>query len=159
MLFHLTTIGAIHTVISLVALGCALISLIRDGAILPTNPTGKAYVILTVTASLLAFGVMKTGHLSVAHALTALVLLCVGVGVFAHKIPAIKHLQTLALSTSLLLSLVPATVETFTRLPVDAPLASGPDSPIIQTSLGVLFLLYIAGVSYQIWQARKRQAH
>jgi hypothetical protein len=48
---------------------------------------------------------------------------------------------------------IPTTVESLSRLPVGAPLApEGPESPLVKQILGIIFLLYLAGL---FWQYKK----
>jgi len=62
------------------------------------------------------------------------------------------YLQTLAMSFSFMLLLVPGTNETLSRLPVGHPLASGIDSPIVKSALAGLFVLFLIGTAYQMFK-------
>ena len=44
--------------------------------------------------------------------------------------------------------------ETFTRLPVGAPLFTGPDDPALRPVVGTLFLLFLIGAGLQVWRLR-----
>ena len=46
--------------------------------------------------------------------------------------------------------------ETSTRLPVGAPLASGPDDPGLQAAVGIAFLVFLAGAALQVRDLRRR---
>jgi hypothetical protein len=46
--------------------------------------------------------------------------------------------------------MIPAINETTTRLPPSAPLASGPNDPLILTLVGVALVLYVAGTVLQL---------
>jgi hypothetical protein len=54
--------------------------------------------------------------------------------------------------------LVPGVTETTTRLPVSAPLASGPDDPLVQRLVGICFLLFLVGATLQVIRMRARKA-
>jgi len=58
--------------------------------------------------------------------------------------------QIIAISTTLFLSMIPATVETLTRVPISYPIASGPNDPKIQIGLLAFVVLYVIGVTYQL---------
>ena len=53
----LTTLGVIHTAISLIAVAAGFIALIRDKEISPRNRVGQVYVIMTVLTCLTGFGI------------------------------------------------------------------------------------------------------
>jgi len=54
-LLNLSVLGAIHTAISLVALGAGAFALMRDKAINPAILLGKVYVIMTVLTCVTGF--------------------------------------------------------------------------------------------------------
>ncbi|HEY9049398.1 MAG TPA: hypothetical protein VIN08_26045, partial [Ohtaekwangia sp.] len=66
-----------------------------------------------------------------------------------------RYFEIFWLSFSFFLSLVPTVNETFTRVPVGSPLAKAPTDPIIAITLLSLFILFVAGVVYQLVQQRK----
>lgn len=154
---HLSTLGIIHTSISIIAVLIALFCLNRAGRIDPANKWGKAYVWLTVITCLTGLPIMKTGHFTPGHYDAILVLLLLPLGVFAKNIfgKAANYLQVIIMSTTLFLSLIPAVVETLTRLPLSHPLAADAGDPIAGKALSGLFLLFIVGVVYQIVKMRK----
>jgi hypothetical protein len=39
-------------------------------------------------------------------------------------------------------------------VPVGAPLFSGPEDPALAKTIGVLFLLFVAGAGLQVWRMR-----
>ncbi|GAB3937442.1 hypothetical protein [Mucilaginibacter myungsuensis] len=156
---HLSTLGIIHTIISIFALIAAFVALPRYGRISPRSATGKVYIFLTVITCLTGFPIMRFGHPSPGHFLGLIILLILPVAVYARSIKflgqAWAYVEVILMSTTLFLSLVPAVNETLTRLPIEAPLATGPDSPILKMSLLVLLLLYFAGVTYQVIKLKK----
>lgn len=158
---HLSLLGIIHTVISIVAIIVAIIALFRYGKINPANGTGKLYILLTIITCLTGFPIMKTGHPSAGHALGVIILVILPVAVYARSIrffgKGADYIQIIIMSLTLFFSMIPATVETLTRLPIDQPVASGPDSPIVKMWLGIWFALYIAGTLYQLIKLRKQK--
>lgn len=160
---HLSILGIIHTAISVIAIIVALYALLRDGKISPQNSRGRWYIFLTVVTCLTALPIMKTGHFTQAHALAVIVLVVVSLAVYT---PSFKflgksaaYIQVFLMSLTLFFSFIPAIVETLTRLPISGPIASGPDSPVIQMGLMTLVVVFVAGVAYQffkIWQRGKK---
>src|SRR5579863_4127225 len=64
---HLSTLGIIHTAISIIALLVAFNALYRDGKLDPSNGRGRLYIWLTIITCVTGFPIMKTGHLTPGH--------------------------------------------------------------------------------------------
>lgn len=155
---HLSILGIIHTAISVLAIVFAVIALLRDGKIDPLNTMGKLYIYFTVVACLTALPIMKTGHFTPGHGLAIIILILIPVGLYAKSIKFLgkstDYVQTIALSTTIFLSMVPTTIESLTRLPISHPIADGPNAPVIQIGLLTFFVLYLIGVAYQVIKIR-----
>lgn len=158
---HLSPLGIFHTAISVLAVLFALYALIRYGKIDPATGNGKLYIILTAIGCLTAFPIMKTGHLSAGHGLAVIVLLLLPMGVYAKSIrffgKGAEYIQTIVMSSTLFFSMIPAIIETLTRLPISHPLAADPNDPVAKMGLLILVTLYIAGVLYQIVKIRSKR--
>jgi len=154
---HLSTLGIIHTAISIIAILVAFYAVYREGKIDPLSGFGKLYIWLTVLTCVTGFPIMKTGHLSGGHFIAILIVILLPLGIYAGRIfgKAAAYVQVIILSATLFLSLVPAVIETLTRLPINSPIASGPADPIVKTGLAILFALFIVGVVYQIFRLRR----
>lgn len=155
---HLSALGIIHTAISIIALLVAYYALYRSGKIDPASGSGKSYIILTILTCVTGFPIMKTGHLTPGHYVAIIILILLPIGIYANRFlgKAGKYVQVVAMSTTLFLSMVPAIVETLTRLPISHPIAAGPDDLILKNSLTALFVLYLSGVIYQVVKIKKR---
>jgi hypothetical protein len=153
--------GIIHTLISIIAVIAAVISLINFGKIDPKSKSGKVYIWFTILSCLSSFLVMKTGHLSSAHGLSVLVLCILPVGLYAKKIhffgTKADYIQVTLMSATLFFSLIPAIIETSTRVPLSHPIAANDQSPVIKTMLIVLVILYAIGVTYQVKMIRSER--
>jgi hypothetical protein len=151
---HLSILGIFHTAISVLAVIIAVISLLCDGKIEPKSTSGKLYIIATIIACLTALPIMKTGHPSPGHTLAVVILLLLPLGVYGNSIKALgkgsAYLQVIVMSTTLFLSMIPAIVETLTRLPISHPLAADPNAPIVKMGLTALVLAFFAGIVYQV---------
>lgn len=156
---HLSILGIIHTAISILAIIAAIVALLRYGKLSPANMPGKLYIILTVLTCLTALPIMKLGHPTAGHFLAIIILFLMPIGLYAKSIPLLKkqaaYVQTIAISTTLFLSMIPTTVETLTRVPISHPIASNPNDPIIQMGLTIFLILYVVGTSYQLFKLRK----
>ena len=155
---HLSTLGIIHTAVSIIALLVAFYALYRQGKINPQSVPGKWYIWLTVIACVTGFPIMKTGHFTPGHYLAIIIVVLLPLGIYAGRIfgKIAPYAQVLIMSATLFLSLIPAVVESLTRLPLSSPIAGGPNDPIITKGLGALFVLFIAGVIYQLVKLRRQ---
>lgn len=155
-MFGLTPLGTIHTAISLVALAAGLWALLRDKAILPGSGLGKVYIWATVLTCLTGFGIFQHGGFGPPHVLGIVTLLVLGVAAVARRWfgRAGPYVETLAYSLTFFFHFIPGVNETFTRVPVGAPLLSGPDDPALQKVVGVLFVIYLVGAGLQVWRLR-----
>ncbi len=156
----LSTLGLIHTAVSLVPVLAGLYGFIRHRAIDPATRSGKAYLVGLVLSVATSFTVSSTGGLNPGHAFGVIVLLAAFGGVLAGRLQflgrARSYLSTFGLSFSFLLSLVPGVNETLTRVPLSHPIAAAPLAPaILQTLLGCA-VLFVLGFLAQCWRIHAR---
>jgi uncharacterized membrane protein len=153
-MFGLTTLGAIHTAISLVALAAGIAALVRDKQILPATGAGKLYIWTTVLTCLTGFGIFQHGGFGAPHALGVLTLLVLALAAVAGRTALLgragPYVETVSYSLTFFFHLIPGATETFTRLPAGAPLFSSPEDPALQKVVGVLFLLFLLGAAWQV---------
>jgi len=156
---HLSDLGIIHTAVSIIAIIAAVVALLRYGKINPANLPGKLYIWLTIITCLTSLPIMKLGHPTAGHFLAIIILLLLPAGIYAKNIPLLKrgadYVQVIIMSTTLFLSMIPATVETLTRVPISHPIASGPNDPLIQEGLLGFVIVYLAGTTYQLLKLRR----
>ena len=153
----MTTLGVIHTAISLVALCAGTIALIRDKEISPRKPIGKLYVWTTVLTCLTAFPIMQHGGFGKPHALGILTLVVLAIAGLAGRSRfgrASRYVEAVSYSATFLFHWIPALVETTTELPVGAPLIADRDGPELQAATGVLFVLFLIGATLQVRRMR-----
>lgn len=156
----LSTLGIIHTVISLAPVVAGLYGFARYGAIVPGTRSGKLYLAAIILAVLTSAGLSSTGGFNAGHALGIVTLLAIGGSLAAQRLEFFgrlrPYLATLGLSFSYFLLIVPAIAETLKRLPASQPLASGPESPIVQTTLLAWLVIFLAGLSVQAYLIHRR---
>lgn len=150
----LSALGAVHTAIALVAVISGFAMTLRFGRIGADLALGKTYIAGTALACLTSLGVFMHGGFNVAHSLALMTLVVLGVAAAAgrHRATsrAATYVETLGYSTTLFFHMIPALNETFTRIPVGAPLFTGPDDPALQRLFGFVFLAYLLGVAAQV---------
>jgi uncharacterized membrane protein len=161
LIFGLTSLGVFHTAISLVAVATGAISLIRDGKISWDNSLGKTFVITTVVVCLTGFGIFQHGGFGKPHVLGIITLVTLGVVWAANKGSlgkASPFIERVGYSLTFFFHIVPGITESATRLPLDAPLASGPDDPRIQMVIGICFVFFLIGAVLQVRKMRVQTA-
>lgn len=159
----LSALGIFHTLIGIIAIVAAIVSLVRFGRINLTHSTGKIYYYFTLITSLTALGISKHGGFNPGHALSIVVILLVTTAfILAHKKKGnnrARYFENFFLLFSFFISLLPTVNETFTRIPVGHPLAKDISDPLIGRTLLVLFVLFIAGSVLQFMKQRKVNKH
>lgn len=157
-MFGLTTLGAIHTAISIVAVVAGVIALARDKTILPGTTVGQVYIWTTVLTCLTGFGIFQHGGFGKPHMLGILTLLVLALAAVAGRTRlfgrASKYVETIAYSTTFFFHMVPGFTESLTRLPAGAPVFSSPDDPGLQKVIGVVLVLFLIGVTLQVRRLR-----
>lgn len=158
-MISLSVLGTIHTIIAIVAIIFAIAAFIQSGKIIPGTTTGNYYSILTAVACFTAFGLSKAGGFNPGHGLAILILLFLAIAYLLRRSQQAwaKYVQTFLMTTTLLLSLIPAVNETLTRVPLGHPLATGITSPAITRTLMALLILYVLALIIQVVFIRKMQ--
>jgi uncharacterized membrane protein len=150
----LTYIGAIHTAISLIAVGTGLLSFIRIGRIEPHDSLGKTYIVTTVLTCVTGFGIFAHGGFGKPHALGIITLLVLALAWIAHSSRVFgrrsEAVEVVSMSLTFFFHMIPAVTETSTRLPQGRPLLPSAEAPELQAITGVMFLLFLLGVTLQL---------
>ncbi|MEE1898770.1 hypothetical protein V1389_10510 [Flavobacterium rakeshii] len=160
---HLSNLGIFHTIIGVVAIVAAIIDFVQTGKIRLNRVTGKIYFYCTVIASLTALGLSKHGGFNPGHIFALFIVLLVSLAYYFNTKKQgnnkFRYLENFSLSFSFFLSLIPTVNETFTRVPVGNPLATGPTDPLIGKTLLFLLVLFIVGSIFQFRKQKKTNRH
>lgn len=153
----ISPLGWLHTVGSLPAIPLAAYMLIRHGRIVPGSRAGRAYFGFMALGAL---SVLPIAHQPVSYVFALLTLLFLSIGYGAARLPlsgrSRAYVETIALSTTVFLLLVPTVSETLRRIPAGHPLVTDLKDPLlVGTQLGLLVAL-IAGVTVQAFVLRRR---
>ncbi|WP_296148986.1 hypothetical protein [uncultured Flavobacterium sp.] len=155
----LSNLGIFHTVIGVIAIISALVSLIRYGKINLAQPSGKIYFYTTIVTSLTSLGISKHGGFNPGHAFSIFIVILLLVAFYLYSSKKgnnkARFFENFCLSFSFFLSWVPTVNETFTRVPVGHPLAKDITDPLIGNTLLALLVLFIAGSVYQFIKQKK----
>lgn len=155
----ISNLGIFHTAVGILAIVAAFVSYYRYGKINLAKRSGLIYFYGTIIASLTALGLSRNGGFNPGHVFSLLIFLMVLAAYYLHvkrkHSNRARYFEIFWLSFSLFLSLIPTVNETFTRVPIGKPLATAPTDPVIGLTLLPLFLIFVAGVIYQIMHQRK----
>jgi hypothetical protein len=158
-MFGISPAGWVHTLGSLPAIPAALYMIGRHGRIVPRSKVGALYFATMLIGASTVFLVAKQPASVVIGAAT-LVLLLAGYGVahVARLGRAAIYLETILLSLTVFLLLVPAVSETLRRVPDGHPFVTDLKSPLLLGAQAALLGLLVLGVTAQlIWLRSQRR--
>lgn len=155
----LTSLGIVHTVISLIAVGAGIVAFVRYREITTGTRAGRLYFWMTVATCLTGFGIFQRGGFGVPHVLGIVTLLVLAIAWAAEKRRVVgaasRYVAVIGYSLTFFFHMIPGFTETSSRLPVGRPLTTGPDDPALQAAVGVAFLMFLIGASLQFRRLRK----
>lgn len=159
-MFGLTQLGILHTLLSLVAVGIAIVTLLRQGELRVRTSAGLGYVIATALTCLTGFGIFQHGGFGAPHVLGILTLVVLALAYLAgtrHSFgKASRYVEVIGLSLTVFFHSIPGVTETLTRLPLGAPVLPNADASALKIITGIAFGLFLIGA---VWQCRRlRQA-
>lgn len=162
MSHHLSPLGVFHTAVSVLPVFLGAAAFFNRGRIDPRTWVGTGYLGTMLIGSVTAFGISKNGGFNFGHVLSLFTILLLAIGYAAtraRRFPQLgEYVGTFSLTTSYLLLMVFTTTETLTRLPVDHPIASGIDAPILETVRQGLLIAFLTVIAYQAWSIRESHA-
>ncbi|NKW81605.1 hypothetical protein HGG72_16895 [Ochrobactrum pecoris] len=158
-MFGISPLGWLHTIGSLPAIPLAIYMLARYGRIVPRSKSGAAYFVSMLIGAATTFLV---AHQPISYIIGAatMVLLIAGyaVGYISIFGRAVGYLETIFLSFTAFLLMVPAVSEILRRVPDGHPFVTDLKSPLLLgTQAGLLFIL-IVGLTVQLICLRKQNA-
>ena len=151
-MFGISPLGWLHTLGSLPAIPVALYMFARYSRIVPRSIPGAIYFVSMLIGALTVFLI---AHQPVSYGIavaTLLVLLAgYGVGRVAFLGRAARYMETVFLSLSAFLLMVPTVSETLRRVPDGHPIAADMSAPIlIGAQLGLVAILIIGLIAQAI---------
>jgi hypothetical protein len=158
----LSTLGIVHTALSLVPVLAGLYAFARHGRIPPQGALGNSYWYGMLGSVLTAFGLSSTGGFNSGHAIGILAVAVILLARQAMRLQRLgnarAYLETACMSFSFLLLMIPGLNESLSRLPPSAPIGNGPDSPEVKLAILAALLLFLVGLGYQCLRLRARHA-
>ena len=155
----ISPLGWLHTLGSLPAIPLAAYMLIKHGRIVPQTGAGRAYFWFMLLGVLTVYPIAHQPISSIVATITLVVLL-LGYGISRWPVAKRfgKYVETISLSISVFLLMVPTVSESLRRLPVGNPLVTDMKDPLLLGAQGALFLILIIGIPLQIRVLYKRKA-
>ena len=155
-MFGISPLGWLHTLGSLPAIPVAAYMFARYGRIVPRSTLGAVYFVSMLIGATTAFLV---AHQPVSYIIGAatIVLLLAGYGV--GRLPGLgragQYIETICLSLTAFLLMVPTVTEILRRVPDGHPLVTDLKSPLLLGSQASLLAILIIGLTAQIIYLRK----
>jgi uncharacterized membrane protein len=157
-MFGLTTLGVLHTAISLVALVSGFWALIRYKEISQETRLGFVYLVTTFITAATGFGIFQHGGFGPPHVLGVLTIVALLIGTIAGNSRAFgrasPYVRSISYSATLFFHMIPAVTETSTRLPLGAPLLRSPDAPALRVATLVFLVAFLVGATLQVRRMR-----
>lgn len=161
-MFGLTTVGLVHTAISLVALASGIWALARDREISTFNTLGRTYLVTTFLTAVTGLFIFQHGGFGPPHVLSILTIAALAVGTAAALTKAFgrgsRYVQAISYSVTLFFHMIPGFTESLTRLPLGQPLLASAEAPELKLISGVLLLLLVVGLVFQLRWLKSRAA-
>jgi len=156
-MFGISPLGWVHTLGSLPAIPLAVYMFARYGRIVPGSVAGAAYFVSMLIGGITAFLVARE---PVAYVIGAVTLLLLFAGYGIGRVPVFgrlgRYIETIFLSLTTFLLMVPTVTETLTRVPDGHPFASAPNAPIVLGAQASLLVILVVGLTAQIIHLRRR---
>lgn len=156
-MFGITPAGWVHTLGSLPAIPAAAYMFFRHGRIVPRSIAGTVYLISMLIGSLTVFLVARQPASNIAGALTLLLLVMgYGIGRFPRTGRIGAYVETITLSLTAFLLMLPTVSEILRRVPDGNPLVTDLKSPLLLGSQGAVLLFLVVGLTFQLLHLRRQ---
>lgn len=156
-MFGISPLGWVHTLGSLPAIPLAIYMYARHGRIVPRSVPGALYFASMLIGGMTVFLVARE---PISYGIGAATILFLLAGYSIGRIPifggASVYFETIFLTLTAFLLMVPSVSETLRRVPDGHPLVTDPKSPLLLGSLASLLVMLIIGLVAQIAQLRRR---
>ena len=160
---HLTPLGLLHTILSVIAVVAAIAALIRDKEIFPQSGIGRIYIWTLVLTCLTGLPIFRHGGIQPPHVLGVLILATLAVAAIAGRTHLFgrfaAYVRTVAYSATVFFLSISTVTETLTRLPPSDPVVASPDAPIFKILYLALLSLFLIGAALQIRKLRAASIH
>jgi hypothetical protein len=158
-MFGISPLGWVHTLGSLPAIPLAVYMIARYGRIVPRSTPGVVYFVSMLIGATTVFLVT---HQPAGYAIATLTIVLLLVGYGVGRLPwsgrAATYIETISLSLTAFLLMLPTVTETLRRVPDGHPLVTDLNSPLLLGSQASLLVVLIIGLTAQIVYLRKQRS-
>ena len=156
-MFGISPLGWAHTLGSLPAIPLAIYMFARYGRIVPQSGPGTLYFVSMLIGGATVFLVARE-PISYGIGAATILLLVAGYGI--GRVPQFGragiYFETIFLTLTTFLLMVPSVSETLRRVPDGHPLVTDPKSPLLLGAVASLFVMLVVGLTAQIVHLRKQ---
>ncbi|WP_428312792.1 hypothetical protein [Hydrocarboniphaga sp.] len=156
-MFGISPLGWVHTLGSLPAIPVAAYMFARFGRIVPRSTAGAIYFFSMLIGSVT---ILAIAHAPVSYVIAGVTLLLLLVGYGVARLPgqgrARIYVETISLTLTAFLLMLPTVTETLRRVPDGHPLVTDLKSPILLGAHGALFVFLVIGLTAQIIYLRRQ---
>lgn len=157
-MFGISALGWLHTLGSLPAIPLAIYMFARHGRIVPRSSSGIAYLVFMLVG---AGSVFLIARQPVSYGIGGVTLLLLLVGYGIGRLPgpgrAKLFVETIALSLTAFLLMLPTVTEVLRRVPDGHPLVTRLDSPLLLGAQATLLAALVAGLTVQVVRLRRQR--
>jgi len=156
-MFGISPLGWVHTLGSLPSIPAAVYMFARYGRIVPRSGAGGVYFVSMLIGALSVFLVARQ-PVSYGIAVATLVFLLAGYGVgkFSKAGGVAAYAETVFLTMTTFLLMVPTVTETLRRVPDGHPFVTDMKSPLLLGFQASLVVMLVVGLSIQILYLRRK---
>ncbi|MBY0215394.1 hypothetical protein [Paenibacillus illinoisensis] len=155
-MFGISSLGWVHTLSSLPAIPLAAYMFVRFGRIVPRSRSGILYFISMMVGAITVFPI---AHQSVSYVISTATIFLLLAGYSVGRISSLgrtgKYLETIFLTLTAFLLMLPTVTEILTRVPDGNPIAEL-NSPILLGSQATLLIILTIGLTAQIIHLRRQ---
>ncbi|MES2185933.1 MAG: hypothetical protein V4505_15385 [Pseudomonadota bacterium] len=157
-MFGISPPGWVHTLGSLPAIPAAIYMFARYGRIVPRSAAGAVYFFSMLVG---AVTVVFIAHQPVSYGIAGATLLLLLAGYGVGRLPGLegakRYAETVCLTLTAFLLMVPTVSETLRRVPDGHPLVTDLKAPLLLGAQGALFVLLVSGLAAQIIHLRRQR--
>ena len=155
----ISPLGWLHTMGSLPAIPLAIYMLVKHGRVAPNTMAGRAYFWFMLLGALTVYPIAHQSISSIVATITlGVVLLGYGIAKWPITKRFGKYVETVLLSISIFMLMVPTVSESLRRLPVGDPIVTNLDDPLLLGVQSVLLIALILGIPLQLRALYKQRA-
>ncbi|WP_145143485.1 hypothetical protein [Roseomonas gilardii] len=155
-MFGVSPLGWVHTLGSLPAIPLAVYMFARHGRIVPRSTSGVAYFVSMMIGAVTVFFL---AHQPVSYGIGAATILLLLAGFGIGRIPGMgragRYLETIFLSLTAFLLMLPTVTEILRRVPDGHPLVTDLKSPLLLGAQASLLVILIVGLTAQVIHLRR----